>query len=42
MLRSGQVDNVQWEFSPSAVTGQSGPTKPLRQKSEKFGIDIVE
>lgn len=42
MLRSGQVDRVQWEFSRSGVTGKSGPTGPLRQKLEKFGIDIVE
>lgn len=42
LLRSGQVDRVQWEFSPSDVTGKSGPTAPLRQKLEKFGIDIVE
>ena len=42
MLRSGQVDRVQWEFSPSGVTGKGGPTGPLRQKLEKFGIDIVE
>jgi RHS repeat-associated protein len=42
LLRSGQVDRVQWEFSPSGVTGKSGPTGPLRQKLEKFGIDIVE
>ena len=42
MLRSGQVDRVQWEFSRSGVTGKSGPTGPLRQKLEKFGIDIIE
>jgi hypothetical protein len=42
LLRSGQVNHVQWEFSPSAITGKSGPTGPLRQKLEKFGINIVE
>jgi hypothetical protein len=42
LMRSGQVDSVEWHFSPSAKTGKSGPTKPLRNKLEKFGIPIVE
>ena len=39
LLRSGQVDRVQWEFSRSGVTGKSGPTGPLKQKLDKFGIN---
>jgi len=42
LLRSGQIERVQFEFSPSPVTGRSGPTRLLREKLEKFGIDIVE
>jgi hypothetical protein len=42
LLRSGQVEKVQWEFSKSNVTGKSGPTGPLRKKLNKFGIEIVE
>jgi RHS repeat-associated protein len=42
MLRSGQVDAVQWHFSPSPATGLGGPTGPLRAKLDKFGIPIVE
>jgi hypothetical protein len=42
MLRSGQVESVEWHFSPSPITGKSGPTPKLRAKLEKFGIQIVE
>lgn len=42
MLRSGQVDAVQWHFSPSPTTGLGGPTGPLRAKLDEFGIPIVE
>ena len=42
MLRGGQVDAVEWQFSPSPTTGRSGPTGPLREKLTKFGITIVE
>ena len=42
MLRSGQVDSVEWHFSSSPTTGRSGPTAPLRTKLEKFEILIVE
>lgn len=31
MLRSGQVDAVQWHFSPSPTTGLGGPTGPVRR-----------
>jgi hypothetical protein len=40
--RAGNVDKNVWEFSPSPVTGKSGPTKKLRGKLEKHGIEIVE
>jgi hypothetical protein len=42
MLRSGQVDSVEWHFSTSPTTGKGGPTPKLRAKLEKFGITIVE
>jgi hypothetical protein len=42
MMRSGQVDSVEWHFSPSLKTGRSGPTGPLRAKLNKFAIPIVE
>jgi hypothetical protein len=42
LLRSGQVDSVQWHFSPSPTTGLAGPTGPLRTKLNRFGIPIVE
>ena len=32
LLRSGQVDEIVWEFTKSPVTGQVGPTGPLMQK----------
>jgi hypothetical protein len=40
MLRSGQVDEVIWEFSRSAATGKIGPTKRLLAKLLKFGITV--
>ncbi len=42
MLRSGQVEAVEWHFSPSPTTGKVGPTGPLREKLNKYGITIVE
>jgi hypothetical protein len=42
LMRSGQVDAVEWHFSPSPTTGKVGPTGPLRAKLDKFGIPIVE
>lgn len=40
LLRQGQVDRVRWEFSPSDVTGEVGPSDALRKKIEKLGFDI--
>ncbi len=42
MIRSGQVDAVEWHFSLSPTTGLGGPTGPLRSVLEKFGIPIIE
>jgi hypothetical protein len=42
MMRSGQVDSVEWHFSPSPTTGLGGPTGPLRAKLNQLGIPIVE
>ncbi len=40
LLRSGQVDEVVWEFSKSSVTGKIGPTPSLLEKLKKFGITV--
>ncbi|MDP3230428.1 MAG: hypothetical protein Q8N13_20990, partial [Acidovorax sp.] len=42
LLRSGQIDAVEWHFFPSPTTGFGGPTGPLRAKLNKFGIPIEE
>ncbi len=42
LLPLGKLDQVRWEFWKSARTGQGGPSAALRQKLEKFGIEIVE
>lgn len=42
MMRAGQVEAVEWHFSPSPTTGLGGPTGPLRAKLNQFGILIVE
>lgn len=42
LLRSGQVESVEWHFFSSPTTGKSGPTGPLRDKLNKFGITILE
>jgi hypothetical protein len=42
MMRSGQIEGVEWHFSPSPTTGLGGPTGPLRTKLDVFGIPIVE
>jgi hypothetical protein len=42
MMRSGQVDTVEWHFSLSPTTGLGGPTGPLRAMLNQFGITIVE
>lgn len=38
LLRSGQVDDVVWEFSRSPKTGKVGPTGPLADKLDKLNI----
>lgn len=40
LLRSGQVNEVVWEFSRSGVTGKIGPTTPLLDKLNKFDITV--
>jgi RHS repeat-associated protein len=40
LRRQGQLDRVQWEFSPSEVTGRVGPTKQLLEKLRKLDFDI--
>lgn len=42
LLRSGELDQVRWEFWKSARTGEGGPSSALRQRLDKFGIEIVE
>lgn len=36
------VNKVVWEFTPGPVTGNGGPTGPLRKLLEDSGIDIIE
>jgi len=40
LLRSGEVDEVVWEFTRSEVTGKIGPTQPLLDALNKFGITV--
>ena len=40
LLRTGQVDEVVWEFTRSEVTGKIGPVKELLDKLNKFGITV--
>ena len=40
LLRSGQLDEVVWEFSRSGVTGLMGPAKSLLDKLNRFGISV--
>jgi transposase InsO family protein len=42
LMRTNQVGAVEWRFAPSATTGMSGPTGPLRAKLNKLRIDIRE
>ncbi|MDE6580965.1 MAG: DUF4225 domain-containing protein, partial [Duncaniella sp.] len=43
LLKSGQVNSVQWQFYPSPITGKVGPTKPLEQflQQNNIGITII-
>ena len=38
LANSPDVTGVSWEFSPSAVTGQVGPSGPLAAALDKAGI----
>lgn len=40
LRRQGQVDRIQWEFTPSSTTGAGGPTQPLLEKLGKLGFDV--
>ncbi len=40
LRRQGVLDRVQWEFSPSQVTGEVGPTRQLADKLQKLGFDV--
>jgi len=42
LLRTGQVDSVEWHFGISPTTGRGGPTGPLRNKLQRVGIPVVE
>jgi RHS repeat-associated protein len=39
LLRQGKVNKVVWEFSPSDVTGEVGPTRPLQEMIDKLGFE---
>jgi len=36
----GHVTDVVWHFFKSPVTGKGGPTAPLKETLERFGIKI--
>lgn len=38
LMQNPAISGVQWEFSPSAVTGQVGPSGPLAAALDKAGI----
>ena len=40
LLQEGTADHAVWEFTRSPITGQVGPTGPLRKELERFGIEI--
>jgi hypothetical protein len=40
LRRQGQLDAVTWEFSPSSVTGEVGPTPQLLEKLDKLKFDV--
>lgn len=40
LKRSGKVDDVIWEFTPSPITGKSGPDAALQQMLDKLGFGI--
>ena len=41
LVRSGQLDGVEWVFTRSPTTGKIGPTAALESKLNKFGIPII-
>jgi len=41
LRRTGKVDDVIWEFTPSPITGQGGATPALLDKLNKLGIGTV-
>ncbi|WP_051910629.1 hypothetical protein [Pectobacterium quasiaquaticum] len=41
ILRSGQLDRIEWVFTRSPTTGKIGPTKALENVLNKHGIPIV-
>ena len=40
LVRQGRLDGVTWEFTPSPITGQVGPSAALLQKIQKLGLGI--
>ena len=41
ILRSEQLDQIEWVFTRSSTTGKIGPTKPLEDLLNKHGIPII-
>ncbi|ELV1430591.1 RHS repeat protein [Escherichia coli] len=41
ILRSEQLDQIEWVFTRSPTTGKIGPTKPLEDLLNKHGIPII-
>jgi len=42
LFNNGRVDDVQWHFFKSPVTGLGGPSAPLRNALQQNGIGIIE
>jgi hypothetical protein len=38
LVRQGQLDNVIWEFTPSPITGNVGPSPALLEEIQKLGF----
>ncbi|WP_235786973.1 hypothetical protein [Yersinia nurmii] len=41
ILRSGQLDRIEWVFTKSPTTGKIGPTKALEAILNKYEIPII-
>jgi len=42
LRRQGQFGEVRWEFTPSTVTKEVGPTPALKQKLDKLCFEVIK